>query len=462
MIVNLMEKEINLMPDTYLIRSGNNFLGILNDIKRRPEDAAKELGISVDEINLIISGRKKISSKLIERAVKIWPVNERDFYIISDDCASGVLIMTSEESSKSSRIMERAGKPYYEYRDTAMSKTAPFRPEWILELCKVKDNDPNNPNAQWNHGHFMHQFTYFIGQVNFYFKGVDGQKHVAIMNTGDSMYITPFTPHTFTTREGAQENGLILALTYGSKLTGDIQQELASLSIDSGINYALDFTTKEDASSSLLNYYYKMSNLSLDEFEKRTNISKNTLTTYLTNQIPSFDDLEKIAKALKVNCRDLMPNDSIEPKVIVKTHDECKHWTYPEKSANYEFFELASTTALPHSKAFEIIVNESNDENLDLNAGLHQYVYNIGNSTLLINWEYDGKSYKKSLNSGDSAYVKPFVAHNFRGKGKILILRIGGKVVGDSQRELSFVGKENIKRAISETTQWFDPKGSNS
>ena len=87
-----MEEEINPKQDTYLIRSGNNFLGILNDIKRRPEDAAKELGISVDEINLIISGRKKISSKLIERAVKIWPVNERDFYIISDDCASGVLI----------------------------------------------------------------------------------------------------------------------------------------------------------------------------------------------------------------------------------------------------------------------------------------------------------------------------------------------------------------------------------
>ena len=458
-----MEKEISSIPDSYLIRSGNNFLGILNDIKRRPEDAAKELDVPVDEINSIISGRKKISPELIDRAVKIWPVNERDFHIISDDCPNGVLIMTSDESSKSSRIMERAGKPYYEYRDTAMSKTAPFRPEWILELCKVKDNDPNNLNAQWNKGHFMHQFTYFIGQVNFYFKGSDGQKHIAIMNTGDSMYITPFTPHTFTTREGSQENGLILALTYGSKLTGDIQQELSTLSVDSGINYALDFTTKENASSSLLNYYFKMSNLSMDEFETRTDLPKNILTNYLTNnQIPSSNDLKKIAKALQVNCRDLLPNDLIEPKVIIKTHDKCKHWIYPENSTNYKFFELASTTTLPHSKAFEIIVNELNDENLDLNVGLHQYVYNVGNSTLLINWEYNGKLNQKSLNPGDSAYVKPFVAHNFRGEGKVLILRIGGKVVGDSQRELSFVGKENVKRSISETMQWFDPKDSNS
>ncbi len=455
-----MEEET--IPSTYLIRSGNNFLGILNDIKRRPVDAAQELGVSIDEINLIISGKKKVSSALIEKAIKIWPVNERDFYIISDDCPTGVLIMTSEDSSKSSRIMERAGKPYYEYRDTAMSKTAPFRPEWILELCKVNDNDPNNPNAQWNHGHFMHQFTYFIGEVNFYYEDTDGKKHVAEMNTGDSMYITPFTPHTFTTREGAFENGLILALTYGSKLTGDIQQELSSLSLDCGSKYALDFSTTENASSSLLTYYYEISNLSMIEFENRTSISKEILEGYLTNkQIPSSNDLTKIANALNVNCRDLMPNDSVESKVIVKTHDKCKHWFYSETS-NYEFFELASTTALPHSKAFEIMVNESDDPTLDLQAGLHQYVYNLGDSPLLINWMYEDKSHQKTLNPGDSAYVKPFVSHNFRGTGKVLILRIGGKIVGDSQRELSFVCRENTERAISETMQWFDPKGSNS
>ena len=35
-----------------LIKSGKNFLGILNDIKRRPEDAANELGIPLEEIKL--------------------------------------------------------------------------------------------------------------------------------------------------------------------------------------------------------------------------------------------------------------------------------------------------------------------------------------------------------------------------------------------------------------------------
>ena len=74
--------------------------------------------------------------------------------------------------------MERAGKPYYEYRDTVMSCLAPFRPEWILDLCIVDNNEATNSKVQWNNGHFMHQFTYFIGEVNYYFKDESGKKCV--------------------------------------------------------------------------------------------------------------------------------------------------------------------------------------------------------------------------------------------------------------------------------------------
>ena len=51
--------------------------------------------------------------------------------------------------------------------------------------------------------------------------------------------------------------------------------------------------------------------------------------------------------------------------------------------------------------------------------------------------------------------------HNFCGEGKLLVLRIGGKISGDPQRELSIVGRENTERAINETMQWFDSKGKN-
>lgn len=450
----LVEKKLEL------IKSGQNFLGILNDIKRRPEDAAMELGVSLEEINAIIEGKKALSQQIIETATRVWPVNARDFFIIHDDCPIGIKIMNAGESKKSSRIMERAGKPYYEYRDTAMSTVAPFRPEWIMELCYVENNDPSNPDAQWNNGHFMHQFTYFIGEVNFYYKDSNGEKKVAVMNTGDSMYITPFVPHTFTTRKGAKQNGLILALTYGGKLTGDIQQELSALSVDLGSQFALDFSSKEKSSASLLKYYREIANLSIDELSRRTSISKLELESFENaTKLPSYSDLEQISKALTVNVRDLLSNDKIEEKVIVKYHNDGRKWSYPEDTKAYEFVELASTTALPHSKGFEVKVNESANQDYDLDVGLHQYLYNVGDTPITMNWEFEGKKFSETIHPDDSAYIKPFVKHNFRGKGKLLLLRIGGKSAGDSQRELSIVGRQNAKRAIAETMQWFDTQG---
>ena len=85
----MMEKQEESQSKK-LIKSGKNFLSILNDVKRRPEDAARELKVSLDEINSILSGKKELSADIIEKATKIWPVNARDFYIIHDDCPNGM------------------------------------------------------------------------------------------------------------------------------------------------------------------------------------------------------------------------------------------------------------------------------------------------------------------------------------------------------------------------------------
>ena len=439
-------------------RIGSNFLGILNDLKRRPEDAAKELDITVAEISLIIEGKKKLTSDIISRAAKIWPINERDFYIIKDDCNFGVKIMTTEYSEKSSRIMNRAGKPYYEYRDTAMSSLAPFRPEWIMELCYVDDNDPKNPKVQWNRGHFLHQFTYFIGNVNFYYIDSNNKKQVAIMNTGDSMYISPFTPHTFATRSNAKQNGLILALTFGNKLTGDVQQELSAISSELGQEYALNFSSIKHAFSSLLKFHREIGSISINELSQRSDIPHKKIEDFENNtHIPSEIEIQNLSTSLNINKRDLLPNEKIENKVSIKFYKEGKEWFYPE-SKNYKFHDLVSSTTLPYSKAFEIDVLSQNDSLLDLRVGLHQYVYNIGNTNVTLNWSYANKQLKQIIHPGDSAYLKPFLQHNFRETGKLLVLRLGGKITGDAQRELSFVGKRNVKRPINESLQWFDPK----
>ena len=62
MMMESLENTIGI--DTESKRIGSNFLGILNDLKRRPEDAARELGVDLDLINKIISGEMNLSSNI--------------------------------------------------------------------------------------------------------------------------------------------------------------------------------------------------------------------------------------------------------------------------------------------------------------------------------------------------------------------------------------------------------------
>ena len=461
-----------------LQRMGENFRGILNDLKRRPEDAARELGVSVEDIHAIIDGKKELSLSLIQKATEVWPISARDFFLLNDDCPAGVRIMRASTSEKTRRLMDRGGYPYYEYRDTAASSLALFRPEWIQEECFVDDNDPQNPKVQWNNGHFMHQFTYFIGPVNFYYRDAKGEKQVAVMDTGDSMYITPFVPHTFTTRatqnnaqyaqyaQSAQSNqgskpmkGLILALTYGNKVVGECQQELSALGTELASQYALDFTSKEMAFASLVRFYREGASLTREEIAKRMGKDAAAIASYETGTIiPSGEELTNLAHALGVNTQELVPFDEIEQKVILKKYETGTVWYYPESKA-YKLVELAQTKSLPNSKAMECTVLTDSPAAYDFKNGLHQYLYNVGETPVKIFWVKEGKAYEDILNPHDSAYVEPFVPHCFRGKGKLIILRIGGRVVGEAQIELSLLGRGNAKRAIGESLQWFNPQG---
>ena len=117
------------------------------------------------------------------------------------------------------------------------------------------------------------------------------------MKTGDSMYITQFVPHTFATRKGAKKNGLILALTYGDKLVGEVKQELASLSTELASQFSLYFSTQENASASLLKFHRQISSLTINEVSRRTKLSIEIIHD-LENarRLPSGEEIILLAK----------------------------------------------------------------------------------------------------------------------------------------------------------------------
>jgi len=451
--------------NSHLLRKGRNFLGVINDLKRTTEAAAKELGVSKEDLDDFISGKNDLPQEVFVKASKIWPVNMRDFYLLEDDAPHGVSIMRAEQSASSSRVFQRGGKDYYEYRDTAMTRICSFRPEWIKELCVVDNNDPENKEVHWNNGHFMHQFTYFIGPVNFYYLE-KGKRKVAMMNTGDSMYITPFIPHTFAVRKNPNnEEGLILALTYGDKVVGDTQHELSAVGEHLASNFFLDFSSREKAFASLLKFNMENASITLEELSKATSINVDEIKSYESaTTIPSFDILKKIATTLGITVRELLPPDNTDQKVVVSKHENCRVWHFPSANSNgaaYKITDLASSSNLPFSKALEITVLKEQNNNLDLRSGLHQYAYNLGDNNVILQYFNAGKRYTETIKPGDSLYIKPFIEHSFSSSGKpskLMVLRIAGKLAGEPMREMSLLGRHTAKRVVGETMQWYDPK----
>ena len=82
----------------------------------------------------------------------------------------------------------------------------------------------------------------------------------------------------------------------------------------------------------------------------------------------------------------------------------------------------------------------------------HQYIYNVGSEDIKV--DIDGVNEK--LNQNDSMYIKPNKKHKFLSKGKILVLRLGGRLSGDSLYQLSKMSEESLKKTLNDNKPWFN------
>ncbi len=429
------------------------FKKILNDIKRRPKDAALDLGISEILMEKYLKGEVTIPYNLVSKAVDKWSVNFSEFFHIKDDTTNNFKLMTKSESDNSARIMERNGTPYYLYKDTAYSRLSPFKPEWIEELVTVDNNDPENEKVVYNNGHFLHQFTYFIGEVNFYYIE-NGIKKVSLMNTGDSMYISPYIPHSFTTRKNNKNiNGIILALTYADKVDYNCIDELSAIGSSLSKEYKLELENKLEAFKSNLKYFLEVSSYNLEEIYEKIK-EPSILNILEVNEYPKLELVEKIADVLNVNLRDLIPIYNDENVQIKKYLENTPRYLPSSKDKIFSIVDLAGVKKLPVSRAFEITILKNNSEkDYFLKTPLHQYIYNIGD--ISCNLLFDNN--KIDLEPNDSIYLKPNLKHLFVNKGaKLLVLRTGGRISGDPMYHFSLINKNELSRAIEDNKPWFN------
>jgi methylphosphonate synthase len=336
-----------------------------------------------------------------------------------------------------------------------MSKLAPFKPEWIKELRVVKDSNPDNLDVAYNNGHFMHQMTFFVGCVNFYYE-IDGKKYCEEMTTGDSNYISPYLPHTFTSRDETQE-AYILAITFG----GDVrraQKELYALGSDNIIKYKLDMKNENKAVSQLILQNMKNENLT-KEMLKNENIDIDNLLDETKEK--SSTKIEQIASILNIEPCDLtIPKYKKEHEIVICKKDNEKEIFYPSKDNKiYKIHNLARANKLPNVKGFnvEILSNDIQEEDM-FETSLHSYIYNYTNAKIEIIWIHNNKQFSKILQNGDSIYIQPFIKHGFKNdlgiKSALCISRVSGSMNICTQKELSYFN--DISRVANENQCWFN------
>ncbi|CAD7954441.1 unnamed protein product [Amoebophrya sp. A25] len=214
----------------YIKAIGSRLLAEANDLKRPVDVIAQELNFPEGLLDELLNGNVELETaqEILRRVNTNYPVSLNALWVEPDDCFHGIRVCRATQSEVSKRVLNRINKDgfrtaYYEYRDCAMSRLGPFRPEWIRELRCVRDSDPNNPDVAFNNGHLLFQSTFFIGPVNFYYMEPDGTKRCCEMNTGDSNWIAPFVPHSFTNRGAPDEFACIIACTYGAGIVNCLQ-----------------------------------------------------------------------------------------------------------------------------------------------------------------------------------------------------------------------------------------------
>ena len=448
----------------YLKTLGARIRSEANDLKRTPEALAAELGMSEETVAAVLAGKsdQNTAQDLLRKMTQAYPISLADIWVDEDDTDHGVRVMTAESSRRSARVFDRLNSEgnlteYYEYRDTAMSRGAPFKPEWILELRTVQDADPYNPDVAYNNGHLMHQTTFFIGPVNFYWQ-TGGKKYCAEMDTGDSNYITPFVPHSFASRDPDQP-GLIIAVTFSGQV-GRAMREFMTIGAASA-NRAAGDLRDEKAFHQRLARHCAAESISAAFLQRQA--VENGMDAERARQIakgeqaPTAAEIDVLATILSVRPSDLMVHPLSEAEeVIVQQAREQVSRPYPDGNApTYRMTELARSRQQPYMKGFEVTVLGGQSEMFE--HALHEYIYNYGEEPVELIWEPDRTAV---LNPGDSACIRPLVRHRFdrpegAQEGHLAVIRVPGQLTDQTLDEFASFATAGRNRVAAETGRWF-------
>jgi methylphosphonate synthase len=485
---------------------GTNLRVALNDLKRPVHIAADELEIGEDDLQMVLNGEATAAMlwMVISNVIRSYPVRMSDIWVDSDDTLSGVVVKSRQAALSSSRTTNRKNKDgdmtaYYEYRDSAMSRLSFIKPEWIRELRNVSDSDPNNPDVAFNNGHFMAQTTFFIGPVNFYYE-VNGTKYCFESETGDTNYISPFIPHSFTNRDPSRM-ALIIAVTF----CGTVQQCSSDLAmLNSEKLHAFNVGGSRGGGGGDQRVTQRRLRLQRMMRSERWNddqtvavvaaaaagssVTKDRIDALVRDGAdPTLEEAELLANVFSVPKAHFFAEYCTDDDLVVtKRFIDSERVMYPsDASPSYDIRRLARSKAQPFLKTFVINVLPTTRQTAGapLCVDEYQFLYNYGNVLVRLEW---GESFERSalIGPAGSASVLPMVQHRLSvvvvdndddaangrgghadllddcvpsedGSATLVSVSVPGRLQNDFFCELSCIDEPAARRVAHETLQWY-------
>lgn len=437
----------------------------LNDIKRQVISVARETGLSEKNINRLIDG-KEYDEASIDATVRLlhkhYPVPKRHFMLDEDTSECGAWFMTREESEASARTMKRTNVrgeeyAYYNYMDTATSSISPFKPELIYQLVEVGDDDPMNPLVVMNKGHLLGQLTFFLGPVNFYYT-VRGVRKCRAMNTGESCLITPFVPHSFTSRDLSAPVSAIVAVTFSGHVREALSQ-LVHLDMAKICDCAGDARDAVGVRQRLVERFLELRGVDkagVIESLAARHVESATSEAMLCGEVVDAESTAELASVLDVHASDLEACFLPEDEEVVFSGLAYSLDLWKQRESGKQAFASAKHMSL--CGGYDWVIE---GKQCEAPSQFFIFMFNYGDVPVTIGWagKDAGVEHTRVLMPFGSATFKPCMQLQFsveaNKKGFLAVFKVSGCVNVGVLQEISLFAQDGVRQMTSTKSPWF-------
>ena len=427
---------------------------------------SKETRIGESVINKILSGHEfdvENVDAITRLFARQFPIDKKHLLVNHDTSSGGMWHMSRDETEKSARVFDRTNSngdttPYYRYMDTAASSLAPFKPELIEMLVEVKNNDAMNPLVVMNRGHLLAQQTFFIGPVNYYCT-LRGKRVCVPMNTGDSCIITPYVPHSFTSRDSSKYSAIV-AVTFSTSVR-DALADLVHQDTTRLLSCAGDMRNPSSVRDMRIKRFCELRGLSVNTLMDEVKNFKSSKKRGRDDAKESEDE-ESLMLAAKLNVppsalkvSELQENQEVQYAFGSKIPDAKKDENLKKP--------LASAMHMFEVGGYEWQISKPNSI---LDCQMFNYIYNHGSVSVHIMTATKPFAHSCALAPGDSIVLKPFVkcfvspvkamdSDDDNNLAKLVIVKVPGCVGLNVVNEIATFANEGRSRMTTNVEKWF-------